>query len=702
MLKQEKNYDFRKRMLEVHEKNIRDTNLLPTSQELEFSDGLTVVLPEDCDDIILTAAKDFIEYLFISMRLGAMLKSGGASGQGNEIVISLAKEAGVNLEEAEGYRGYRIDTNDNAVMIYGADERGIAQALYYLEDVMTMRKAPYLPKGSVKCKPMYSPQMVHSGYGLDEYPNEHLSAIAHEGRDAILVFVKDVHVTPYGYLDFNELIYRASKYGLDEYAYSYYKSDKHPDDPEAEAHYESTYGTLFKECPGLKGVFLVGESVEFPSKDEHVSGHHRSENVVEGIPTGKMSPGYYPCMDYPQWLNLVKKVIRKYNSEADIIFCTYNWGWQPEADRVKLIEALPTDITLQPMFENYSDYQLGANTCYCADYTLSKAGYGSYFKSEAEAAKKRGIRLYSMANTGGLTWDFGVIPYEPFPYQWIKRYKAMQEAHEKWELCGIMESHHYGFYPSFISKLSKWAFYENHEDMEEILYRILVSEYGSEAAPEVDRALRLWSDAITHYIPSDADQYGAFRVGPSYPLCLDQFINLQAAPYSMFGSAIVYPVYQAFNFGRQTATSIRIHAEIESLQKMRALMAEGIAIMEGITDKNDKLLYLLNLGKFILCSVVTGIHAKKFHCLKCAMAYESDRDKCGSILDELEAVLLAEKENAESAIPLVQVDSRLGWEPSMEYMTDEAHIRWKLRHLDYVLKTELEDNRKSCLMWKKA
>ena len=34
--------------------------------------------------------------------------------------------------------------------------------------------------------------------------------------------------------------------------------------------------------------------------------------------------------------------------------------------------------------------------------------------------------------------------------------------------------------------------------------------------------------------------------------------------------------------------------------------------------------------------------------------------------------------NAEATIPLVEADSRLGWEPSMEYMTDRAHLEWKI------------------------
>jgi hypothetical protein len=31
----------------------------------------------------------------------------------------------------------------------------------------------------------------------------------------------------------------------------------------------------------------------------------------------------------------------------------------------------------------------------------------------------------------------------------------------------------------------------------------------------------------------------------------------------------------------------------------------------------------------------------------------------------------------------------------MEYMTDEAHLRWKLRQVDYVLQTELAGTKKS-------
>ena len=50
-------------------------------------------------------------------------------------------------------------------------------------------------------------------------------------------------------------------------------SEKHPDDEGAEEFYESTYGNLFKTNPGFRGVVLVGESCEFPSRDPRAYNH---------------------------------------------------------------------------------------------------------------------------------------------------------------------------------------------------------------------------------------------------------------------------------------------------------------------------------------------------------------------------------------------------------------------------------------------
>jgi len=645
--------------------------------------------------VIKTAALDFSDYLKVSMGITTeVIRYEVVDEKSNiqkvaAVTVELAAEAGVDLGEFKSYKGFLIKTTEEGIHIWVHDDRGAAQALYYLEDLMTYAGAPMLKYGEIKKKAMYSPQMVHSGYGLDKFPDEYMARIAHEGRDAILVFTKDVNETPDGYLDFNDLICRAARYGLDVYAYSYMVSRMNPEEPEAEEYYDNTYGRLFRECPGLKGVTLVGESVEFPSKDPHIAPGFGNRTTVDNIPTGKQTAGWYPCEDYPIWLNLLKKVIRKYNAQADIVFWTYNWGWQPEDARIKLIESLPTDITLLATFEMYEPRVYGSAKGRCDDYTIAFEGPGAYFKGEAAAAKRRGIRLYSMTNTAGLTWDFGTIPYEPVPQQWIRRYEGMQRAREEWGLCGVMETHHYGLYPSIISKLSKHAFMEPREDMGEVLRNILGAEYGRENCLVVEKALDYFSRAIRCYTPTNADQYGAFRMGPSHPFNLILPAKIPTDPAAMFGNCIWGPVYSHGLGDWESPLCLRIYEEIKSLQNMLQHMEDGMELLRSVASPNERLTELINLGQYMVNCVKTGLHAKQWYTLQCRMKSTTDPEELGSVLDAMEELLEEEIRNAEETIPLVEQDSRLGWEPSMLYVTDRWHLEWKIRQVQYVLEQEV-------------
>ncbi len=677
MLKKERKYEFRRRMREVHKAGLRSAGVLKNECDFEFVDNVSICLPQNFDEVIYNAAKDFADYLFVSMGVTAA------------VCKDCCKENNLVLQLDENLDADYVITFSEGINVLGKNTRALAQALYCLEDKMNIRKAPYIEKKEIKHTFMFSPRMVHSGYALDEFPDEHLAQIAHAGMDSILLFVKDVNFTTSGFLDFNELIGRAAKYGIDVYAYSYLKSEKHPEDEGAEEFYDNLYGRLFRECPGFRGVILVGESVGFPSKDTHVS--PRNERIgKDGIPHGKPRAGFWPCYDFPQWLDMVKKSIYKYKKDADIVFWTYNWGYVNEEDRIKLIEALPTDISLMATFEMFESYPQGKITQTCADYTLAFEGPGKYFTSEAIAAKKKGIRLYTMANTGGMTWDIGTIPYEPFPYQWMRRHEGMRKAYKQWGLCGVMDSHHFGFYPSFIGDLAKQNFILENDNLEENLERVLESRFGKDVE-KIKEALGLWSEGIRHYTPTDADQYGAFRVGPAYPLCLIKDVKPPSEPFAHFGNRIMSVSYPTdwspttnIPTGRGMLPSLRVTEEIKLLQKMHDLIISGIIILEGIKNPSEELLRLINLGKYIACCTKTGIHAKKWYMAVSKLRSEFDGGNIKALLSDVKQLLQKERENAESAIELVEKDSRLGYEPSMDYMADKEHIMWKLRHLKYV------------------
>jgi hypothetical protein len=87
--------------------------------------------------------------------------------------------------------------------------------------------------------------------------------------------------------------------------------------------------------------------------------------------------------------------------------------------------------------------------------------------------------------------------------------------------------------------------------------------------------------------------------------------------------------------------------------------------------------------------VQTVINTKRWWRLKQRLIEGTDVAAAGALIDEMTRLGEAEIANAQAAIPLVDADSRLGWEPSMEYMTDRAHLEWKIAQMRFVLDEEL-------------
>ncbi|MBU0476980.1 hypothetical protein KKC91_00210 [bacterium] len=705
----EKSYEFRRYLDVVHLPDRANFDLKPEKDELIIEEGWSIVVSRRASQLVLNVAKDLQDYLLVSMNVSVLLRRvsdvASAADTGKKIIVLAAKEELPKLgDKLSVPRSYRIIYSQERVIVCGNDERGVGQGSYYIEDLMNLREAPILQHMDVIRKPVFSPRMTHSGWGLDNFPDNYLNLVAHSGMDSILLFVKGVDQTPLGYQDFNNLVDRAARFGLDVYFYSYLKSLKHPDEADAESYYESTYGAIFKACPRAKGVILVGESCAFPSKDPNTT--QSLLPSTDGIPSAKPDPWIWPCCDYAEWLNMIKKVVRKHSPDAEIVFWTYNWGWAPEKERLKLIRSLPKDITLLVTFEMFEQIKREGITNACMDYTISFEGPGKYFTSEAKAARERGIQLYAMSNTGGLTWDYGVIPYEPVPYQWARRYNGLLSANKEWGLLGLMESHHYGWYPSFVSELAKWAFWSPGSDIKHISEAIAQRDFGIKAVPQVLKAWKYWSEAIQYYVVTNEDQYGPFRIGPSFPLVFQQDVKIPSSWHAHFGGSIIRTNYKSsyrpYRECIQSYRPSRVDVEIRTLQKMVACWQKGVECMQKAVDivpekKRSNTIRLLNLGTFILNSTITAIHVKSWWKLNNLLATEASSKKAHAILDKMTKIAKKEIDNAEATIPLVEMDSRLGWEPSMEYMTDKAHLEWKVRQVRNVIENGIPQYRK--LLW---
>ena len=711
----EKAYEFRKELNQVHLKDRRDHAVKADSNELTVEDGWTIYVNHAASELVETTAKDLQDYLLVSMGVSVILKKTSdiveASSSAKSIIMASALELTGFSSKFKDFenKAYCLQVNRDAenIVICGSNERGMAQGSYYVEDLMNLKEAPILEAGETVRESLFSPRMTHSGWGIDEFPDVHLNAIAHAGMDAVLVFAKAPNMTTTGYLDFNDLIDRASKYGIDVYLYSYLKSLKHPSEKDAAEHYDSTYGKLIEACPKAKGVILVGESCEFPSKDTENTTGKPWDTPDQGIRATKPSPGWWPCYDYPEWLVRVRDTIRKYSSDAEIVFWTYNWGCTPEKDRIALINALPEDVTLQVTFEMFEHIRVENAVKPVMDYSITFPGPGKYFSSEAIAASNKNIRLYAMTNTGGMTWDFGTVPYIPVPQQWTKRHNAILKAHDDWGLCGLMESHHFGFTPSIVSELAKWRYWTPGINPDVILEKIAFRDFGADGAKYAVAAWQLWSEAMNEIPVTNEDQYGPLRIGASYPFVFHpditrtfrpQMIDVPSADYAHFGGDIVKTYYHPFENEQQSPGAIRYPIEIRALKSALTKWSSGIgelekAIAVAPESKQGRGNKMLGLGKYILSCLTTTLHCKEWWLLNQKLITESDVDKAMALVDQLEVLLKSEIENAEQTIPIVEADSRLGWEPSMEYMTDREHLEWKIRHSKQIIDYELETYR---------
>ena len=675
-------YAFKTRLSTVHRADRRDVSLKATPGEYAFAQGSQVVYGDDAPGLVRRAAADFCDYLIVSMGVNASARAESAAAKpGLAAAVRVSLDAGMA-------RGYSIATSDDGVAVTASDAKMAAQALYRLEDRMNLRRGPFLAKGAESRSPVFAHRITFAGFGNDVFPDAHLAQIAHHGFTDIEVWLANYDVVSQGVRqDVNDLIDRAESFGLGVHFQPRNRAYVHPDDPRAPAMYEAAYGNFTKYYPKAGSAFFCGEVCEFPSKDPRCNGGDHRNRKPEDKAKGLPYPGWFPCSDWADWVKAVLPTYRRHNPNCRFVFSTYNWGFQDEKARADLIAALPRDITLIPTFEMFEKHvKRNGLVSPVADYSLAFPGPGRYFKTEAAQAKAAGIELWSNCNSAGLTWDFGNIPYQPAPWQWKKRWDALLDAHEKWNLSGLRENHEYGWTPSFIAELEKSYLDAGGKGFDEILRAIAVRDYGEANADKALAAWRLWSRAADDYVPTDENQYGPCRIGPAYP-------------FNFFGPDLQegwkppkdFPLEEGAKFtichfdfhkpiGGLGTAAIKLdeeleRKEIELFESQASDYRAGAAAFREIASsmpagRRDEAVRMAALGAYLGCACETTANMKKGR-----IAWRRG-DRAA-----VEALARAEYANAESALQAVDADSRLGWLASSGYTGSRPQIEWKLRKM---------------------
>ena len=163
----------------------------------------------------------------------------------------------------------------------------------------------------------------------------------------------------------------------------------------------------------------------------------------------------------------------------------------------------------------------------------------------------------------------------------------------------------------------------------------------------------------------------------------------------MFGNGIYFPAYTPDIQGLSSLTGVRIFDEIELIGEVKENMDAGLKKLDSIENPNEHLIKLKALIKFMINSCKTALNVKNLHLLQNRLALAATKENAAEIIDEIERLIERERENVLDTIPAVRLDSRIGWEPSMEYQCDEECLEWKLRQLDHEINVAIPSFRKS-------
>ena len=174
------------------------------------------------------------------------------------------------------------------------------------------------------------------------------------------------------------------------------------------------------------------------------------------------------------------------NPALEILPWEYNIDFRPQNVEMKryFIQQLPEDATPLLTWENGKSFEIDGLQGYLRDYSLNQVGPAEVTDAQIAAARGRNMKIYSKADTFA-SWQYGTIPYLPFPFQWYERYKAL----EKYGVNGTLESWSSGYTPNFMTHLRAWTCWSDAPPFEDLLKQTAAHLFGS---ANTELALTAW------------------------------------------------------------------------------------------------------------------------------------------------------------------------------------------------------------------
>jgi len=497
LLPVEQRYDYHRRLAYGHvHAPARNPDETAASHEISIDSDWKLLIPESASPLLQHAADDFADYLEKSMGEKVSVKSIATPLDLKEwpktILAGTRKDLPELASSLRRTKDYRIVVSGENVIVCGYDDRGTMYGLYNLEDRLNLREGPFLASDTDTTRhSLFDTRMALSWLGWMEWPDNLLDHMVHDGFDAIFA---SVYANPNGapgpelrasdlyslILNRNkrqdatrmkDLVRRAGRLGIKVYAPIIYR---YTEEPGNEDGLRRLVKDIIQEFPEIKGYVLLTEGF-------YVDDWGHRENLEEWTDKWTRAVG------------VVTEEAHAINPEIEILAWEYNIDFRPKQVDLKrqVIRHLPQDSIPLLTWENGKSFEIDGLRGYLRDYSINQIGPAEVTKAQIEEARNRGMRVYSKVDTFA-SWQFGTTPYIPAPYQWYKRYQAL----EQYGVNGTLESWSNGYKPNMIAELRSWSCWTDSPELDVLLRGMARRDFGEGNEENVLQAWKLFSDAI--------------------------------------------------------------------------------------------------------------------------------------------------------------------------------------------------------------
>ena len=681
----------------------------PRPDEISINNGWSIRTEQGEDEVVQTAAADLRQFFQNILKIDVKTSQNPA---GPHVALRVAAPgiAGVSTSE-----GYRISVTKSGIDIEALTPRGVMRGVYALEDLFRLRKGPFIKTASLIRNCRFPRRMtrevdvtgIHRGdTSLPfAYTDGLLQRISHSGFNGLWVWVNTEEVTLESKMfpelndpeaavrlaRLDDLTRRARRFGIDIYAYfatggyhhhlpeSFFQN--HPETrgygwgppmctstESVRQYYTETVGTLFHHAPLVRGLIVIYDSEGFwycgnaeHSLKECPRCSHRTQQEVAA-----------------EILTTLDNAVHKFGGrDKDMIAENYNM----ESEWVlKLLPMLPKDIIVQSDFNKGMVVEKDGIRHQTEDYIISAVGPPELFVSEYKEARADGLTITTKTENS-VSQEFIFVPYIPCLEQWYQRIAKIRE----YDLNGWFGNwFFYGFTSSRTEELINRMSFDPAPSMEELLQQQAERDFGYKAAPYVLAAWHDFSEGIRAFPYSDsvARYPGPLQRGPSNPFFLDP-----AVPN--FGRARAWQNDLQWTDPWGPEITAKYLGQLEDwFLKGDAELGEARRVAEP--EYHSAIDSELRVGRTIQTAVRSTLNLIEW--LRARDAYAGAKSESGrrEALEAMNKVAVAEQENAQSILPLLNGDSRLG------YASDGAGIirgglftpdlvGWKTGQLDDLL-----------------